>query len=373
MSLQSEHILFDKTGKINASETLRHLMNAIITMELGAGQLQVTQFEFVAQSTLVFKIKLSHVNSNQELADFCSLFKIDPSQVSVLWLSHIKQADLSFSNAGAITRLFQDMGYDALLNDEGLCLAYQVDLLQLLLTDALRKMMPAERMEFDVLGNLSATVVARNNVRYKLKNTNEICSYLKQACAIELPPYFEELLRNQYVVNLIRYTRYLLTADADGQSIFADNDVNSAEILEAKKLLSELLGLEGEQMERMFHATMTVLGNPVITKLLEQLCGLSPEYFIELQKLSGSADLHLIPTQALSGVWIGNGTSSASSTVRPHTILSVRAESDRRRVVGETEIQVLNQSLTSLGIFGGSCAVSQEDEIPDRETKRQKM
>lgn len=254
-SMQSEKIVLDKTGKIKVEQSLSNFINAQTEKGLGKEQLRISQLGFLNSDLGPnFRIALERINTNVSKRDllkqFYALFKINSSHVRVESQSNNNDMEIYFADVGAILKLFKEMNYGALLNDEKLCLALQVDLLQLLITDAIRAIIirskishhQPEMIEFDSMGNLSAVVISPNNVRYKLKDTHEVCCFLKKYCKCELPPHFVELIRRQVEVNARRYTDYLALPNAENlPRIFADNQLVAIQICETKKQLSAFL------------------------------------------------------------------------------------------------------------------------------------
>jgi hypothetical protein len=135
---------------------------------------------------------------------------------------------------------------------------------------------------------------------------------------------------------------------------------NDCVLLSIEQSKKPIIGLNGERLERIFYATISVLGSLAISLLLEKICGLSPDYLIELQKLSGSQELeifnNLIQIQAL-GDWAtpenswGLTYESPAPVVRERSILTIRAASDMMRMNPEQVANTSRLSRASSSIF----------------------
>lgn len=257
MSLQSEQI-----GKIDTKKIIRNIMNALITQQLGINQLHVKGVDFLGTNfeiDFTFRITLNRISTelqNNFLDVFYALFKINSEHINVV--NHDSSHELYFKDTSAILKLFEAIGYERLLDNRKLCLAYQVDLLQLLIAETLHLIiadrigsaMPPESIEFDATGNLSAIVMAPDNTRYKIHNITEMNIFLTKYYSYALPNSFIELIREQITISTLRYVRSLTTPNAGGTLlIFAENRLTALQLCEHKKHLSASLERRSPDIE----------------------------------------------------------------------------------------------------------------------------
>ena len=254
MNTRPEHIVFNANGSISASKTLRKVMQSFINSKYGDSLGEVIRVDFlsaISNAPYALRVKFRHQSSsylkNVSLLSHMHIdFNLDATKIDMQTNRQTMTTEVHFTDPKAIIQLFKTLGYDNLLTDDSVCLSCQVDLLQLLITETLYFIItsrqvsktPPEEIEFDQYGQLTAIVTSPQKIPFKLNNFYEVVQFVDQYCQIKLPPHFVALLRQQILINTLRYSRYLLSNNADGIPwILANNQVSVVNINDSKKHL----------------------------------------------------------------------------------------------------------------------------------------
>lgn len=245
-----KHLSVDRsTGNIDIEKTLITILNDHL-QTYGEKRSPATQFKFCNHKKnyfLALSITFNPLLLEQPLDAFFSQWfgALGVRSEDIQSNSTSDEVTCYFSDAQWIWRLFDDMGYETLLNDVAhVEVAYRVDLLQTLMVHTIRQLiidakvtnLPPEQIEFDAWGQLSAEVVSPSKMHYHLKNTMEVIGFLKQYGRLEIPLLWTQLLHQQCLINTRRAEHYLTSLNEAGMpTIMAKYQFQRAHICTQKK------------------------------------------------------------------------------------------------------------------------------------------
>ncbi len=289
MPIQSNQIIRRRGGSINVDQTLCALFNKHIQQAVAIPIIsKISHIDFLSKLTaqpLSLRLKIKTVDRAEqrehELNQLKNILGLNEQLIEVISNEHANTTEINIADVGCIIKLFQDLDYESLLDSNEVCLADQVDLLQLLITDTLCWLIkqskispyPPEEIEFNASGDLTILVTSPNNKKYQLKNLTEICGFFKQYCHFELPAHFIGLMRQQQKINTARYVDYLTTSkENEIPPIFTNNAFKEATLCADTQSIALVLGQNelSLQEKRVFQMLLAhCLGAGFITKWQE--------------------------------------------------------------------------------------------------------
>lgn len=249
MYIKTEHFATTSTGSIDAEQTLSNSLNDYIGDLNSRFKIMSVGFKMSHDESCFFsfriKIKLIGYKIEDELSKLQEKLGLMNPRLAYDRLNGLLDVYLEDNNS--IMQLLHRMEYRSSLTDMTIPSSRRVDLLQVLMTQVISNLIVARRItphaprdiEFDHLGNLSATLTSPKGVEFKLKTTEEVMSFLRQYCHASIPAPFLSLCRAQMTTNMARFINYLAKPNADLiPHIFMENQLTSVQLIEEKKMLS---------------------------------------------------------------------------------------------------------------------------------------